>query len=174
MQHEELSVCCEGLLFRVFHLSRVREDGGGTVVALTSPQERAGVSQITYALADALRRDGSQPAISLCADQLCLGNNPGHSTQTKFANALANIRREYRYALIDCGSMKASQNVIRLAPLVDGIILVLEANRTQAEQLHYAEKTIESVNGRILGHVLNKRTYVVPNWFHRAMGAVGI
>jgi Mrp family chromosome partitioning ATPase len=173
MAREELGVCCEGLLFRVFHLSRVRDDGGGTVVALTSPQEGAGVSQITYALADALRRDGSQPAISLCADQLGLGD-PRHSTQTKFSNALAEIRREYRYALIDCGSMKAAQYAVRLAPLVDGIILVLEANRTQAEQLHYAERTLESVNGRILGHVLNKRTYVVPNWFHRAMGAVGI
>jgi Mrp family chromosome partitioning ATPase len=173
MQREELSIPCEGLLFRVFYLSRVQDDGGGTVVALTSPQAGAGVSQITNSLADALRRDGSQSAISLCAHELGQGD-PGQNTQANFSNALKDIRHKHRYALIDCGSMKASQNAIRLAPHVDGIILVLEANRTQTEQLHYAEKTIESVNGRILGHVLNKRTYVVPNWFHRAMGTIGI
>ena len=60
MQREELSIPCEGLLFRVFYLSRVQDDGGGTVVAITSPQAGAGVSQITNSLADALRRDGSQ------------------------------------------------------------------------------------------------------------------
>jgi Mrp family chromosome partitioning ATPase len=84
------------------------------------------------------------------------------------------IRRKYRYALIDCGSMKASQHAVKLAPLVDGVVLVLEANRTQTDQILYAERTLEGVNGRVLGHVLNKRTYAIPEWLHRMMDAIGI
>lgn len=173
MQQHELSVPCEGLLFRVFQQPRGRNDSSGSVVALTSPHPGAGVSQITSVLAEALRRDGHQSAVSLCARQLSCSDS-GNSTQTNLSNALAEIRRKYRYALIDCGSMKSSQNAIRLAPLVDGVIFVVEANRTLTQQLHYAEKVIEGVHGRILGHVLNKRTYVVPGWFHKMLDAVGI
>ena len=61
-----------------------------------------------------------------------------------------------------------------LAPLVDGIVLVVEANRTQKEQFLYAERAIEYAGGRILGHVLNKRTYVIPDWLHRKMEAFGV
>lgn len=173
MQREELSFPCEGLLFRVFDQSSFNNEGRGSVVALTSPQAGAGVSQISNALAEALRRDGAQSAVSICARDLGRGDS-GRSTQTNLSIAVEAIRNKYRYALVDCGSMKATQSAIRLAPLVDGIILVLEANRTQTDQIHYAEKTIEGVNGRILGHVLNKRTYVIPDWFHRIMNAFGV
>jgi Mrp family chromosome partitioning ATPase len=173
MQQEELSFPCEGLLFRVFHQSSINHDNRGSVVALTSPQAGAGVSQISNALAEALRRDGAPSAVSICARDLSRGDS-GRSTQTNLSIAIEAIRNKYRYALIDCGSMKATQSAIRLAPLVDGIILVLEANKTQTDQIHYAEKTIEGVNGRILGHVLNKRTYVIPDWFHRIMNAFGV
>lgn len=172
MQQEELSIPCEGLLFRVFQQPQNKNDSSGSVVALTSPHPGAGVSQITNVLAEALSRDGDQSAISLCARELSCGES-GHSSQRTLAIALEEIRHKHRYVLIDCGPMR-TQNAIRLAPLVDGIILVLEANRTQTEQIRYTERTIESVNGRILGHVLNKRTYVIPNWFHRMMDAVGI
>ena len=172
MQQEELGTTCEGLLFRVFHRPQINNDASCSVVALTSPHPGAGVTQITSLLTETLRRDGNQSVISICARELSSGES-GQSTQKNLSSALEAIRHKYRYVLIDCGPMR-EQNAIRLAPLVDGIILVLEANRTQAEQIRYVEKTLESVNGRILGHVLNKRTYVIPTWFHRMMDAVGI
>src|SRR3984957_18720730 len=171
MGRGKASVPFEGLLFRVFQQPASR-NGGGSGGALTSPHEGAGVSQITDALAGEIRRDGDQPAIALRASQL--GGDAGRSTPTGLSSAVEAIRRKYRYALIDCGSMKASQSAVKLAPLVDGVVLVLEANRTQTDQILYAERTLEGVNGRILGHVLNKRTYVIPEWFHRMMNAVGV
>jgi Mrp family chromosome partitioning ATPase len=172
MQHEGLSIPCEGLVLRVFQQMTVKNDSKGSVVAVTSPQSGSGVSHIANALAEALRRDGAQSAISLCARRLSRSDS-GHIPHTNLSNAIEAIRVEHRYALIDCGSMNTTQNAIRFAPLVDGIILVLEANRTQAEQIRYAEKTLEGVNGRILGHVLNKRTYVVPAWFYQMMDTFG-
>jgi len=171
MELQEASVPFEGLLFRVFQQPGNRS-GGGSVVALASPHGGAGVSQITHALAEELRRDGDQPAIAVRASQL--GGDSGRSTQANLSSTVEEIRRKYRYALIDCGSMKASQHAVKLAPLVDGVVLVLEANRTQTDQILYAERTLEGVNGRVLGHVLNKRTYAIPEWLHRMMDAIGI
>jgi Mrp family chromosome partitioning ATPase len=90
------------------------------------------------------------------------------------AGAIEKFRSKYRYILIDCPSLRETQDAVRLAPLADGIILVVEANRTQKDQLLYAERTIESAKGKILGHVLNKRTYVIPDWLSRKMEAIGI
>jgi hypothetical protein len=167
----ELSVLCEGLLLRVFH--QPHEQESGFVVALFSPHPRAGVTQITNALADALSRDDDGSAKALCCRELKRGAS-WHSMQASLCASLNAIRQRYRYSLIDCGSLAESQEVVRLAPLVDGVIVVVEANRTQKEQIRYAERTIESVNGRILGHVLNKRTYPIPGWCHRMMVSVGL
>jgi protein-tyrosine kinase len=70
--------------------------------------------------------------------------------------------------------MNEAQDAVLLAPLVDGIVMVVEADRTRVEQLSHAEKTLELAKGKILGHVLNKRAYVVPDWLCRKMEAVGI
>ena len=172
MQAYELSVPCQGLLLRVFHQLRDRSNIG-SIVAVTSPHPGAGVSQISAVLAEALRRGGHASAISQTGRELH-GGHSGRATEDSLANVLKAIRYQYRFAVIDCGSMKASQSAVRLAPLVDGIILVLEADRTHAEQILYAERTLEAVNGRILGHVLNKRSYFIPTWLHNIMYAVGI
>jgi Mrp family chromosome partitioning ATPase len=171
MLETELSVLCEGLLLRVFQ--QQREHDRGCVVALCSPHPGVGVTQITNALADALNRDGDGRAMSLCCRQL-KGGSPLDGIQGHLSTALTLVRQRYRYSFIDCGSLSESQDLMRLAPLVDGVILVVEANRTQKEQIRYAERTIESVHGRLLGHVLNKRTYPIPNWCHRMMVSVGL
>jgi Mrp family chromosome partitioning ATPase len=94
--------------------------------------------------------------------------------QTHLASYFDQLRREYRYVLIDCPSLKDSHDAVTLAPLVDGVVLVVEANRTQKDQLLYAERIIEAAHGRLLGHILNRRSYVVPEWLHRRMEAIGI
>jgi hypothetical protein len=170
MQRTELSSACEGLLFRILQNERGQERG--FVVALFSPNPGAGVTQITNALVEALCRDRDGFAISLCGRQLKNANS-WHGRESLFATLHA-VRHQYPYALIDCGSLAETHAVVRLAPLVDGVILVVEANRTQKEQILYAERTIEGVNGRILGHVLNKRTYAIPDWCHRVMTSVGL
>lgn len=79
------------------------------------------------------------------------------------------LRNEFDYALIDCSSLKESSDLLSVAPFVDGVILVIEANRTRREQIQHAEKTIEKAQGKLLGHVLNKRTYTIPNWIYRRL-----
>jgi len=199
MQLAHLRMICQGLLFRIVQQSRECKNRG-FVVVLTSPTQGSGVSRITNALADALNKTGGQCAITLdCRNMDCdrygyaelidinqrrstenlwqtempNGDN-WHGVQESLASALDKFRQKYRYILIDCPSLRETQDAVRLSPLADGIILIVEANRTQKEQLLYAEKTIEGAKGRILGHVLNKRTYVIQDWLSRRLEAIGI
>jgi hypothetical protein len=87
---------------------------------------------------------------------------------------LTQVRERFSYVLIDCPSLKESTEVLSLAPLVDGILLVVEANRTQKSRVAYLERTIEGAGGKILGHLLNKRTYPIPEWVHNKLERWGI
>lgn len=201
MQLAHLRMICQGLLFRIVQQSRDHKNRG-FVVVITSPTQGSGVSRITNALADALNKNGPQCAISLdCRNLDCdrygfadpvdinrwrevdtlwqadgtdgSGDN-WNGIQESLAGALDKFRRKYPYVLIDCPSLRETQDAVRLAPMADGVILVVEANRTEKDQLLYAEKTIETAKGKILGYVLNKRTYVIPDWLSRKMEAIGI
>lgn len=81
------------------------------------------------------------------------------------------LRSQFDYVLIDCPSLRTSADVLGIAPLVDGVVLVVEANRTQPYQVLHAERQIEAAGGSIQGHILNKRKYFVPNWIYRRLCA---
>lgn len=79
------------------------------------------------------------------------------------------LRSEFDYTIIDCPSLRESGDVLSISPFVDGIILVVEANRTRRDQPRQAEHRIAAAGGTLLGYVLNKRVYEVPQWlFHEA------
>jgi hypothetical protein len=193
----KLGSVCEGLLLKIFW-QPIDTSDAGVAIAFTSAHPSAGVTEVVSMLATSLRRGGEPLATSMgyrslihmgvapvnsLADQA--GLNAGrpngesnetewHAVQAALTNSLERLRRRYRYVLVDCAPMNEAQDAMRIAPLVDGVVLVVEANRTRREQILYAERNIESVNGRILGHVLNKRTYAIPAWFHRVMTAAGM
>jgi hypothetical protein len=74
------------------------------------------------------------------------------------------LRSEFDYTIIDCPSMGQSGDLLSIAPFVDGIILVVEANRTRREQPRLAEQRIQAAGGKLLGYILNKRAYELPRW----------
>jgi Mrp family chromosome partitioning ATPase len=188
MQVGHLRMICQGLLVKIIQRSRdTKGKGLGLVIMLTSPTPGAGVSRITNALADSLNRSGGELAISLDCGRLdSLRESlivPGGAQRVSYswndleqniADSLDAFRLKYQYILIDCPSLRETQDAVRFAPLVDGIIIVVEANRTQKEQLLYTERTLEAAKGEILGHVLNKRTYVIPDWISQKMEAIGL
>ena len=118
------------------------------------------------------RQNGSENGSAIEDSLSAFGNV--HAARESFVISLERLRDKYQYVLVDCPSLKEAQDAVLLAPLVDGIVLVVEADRTRVEQLSDAEKTLMSAKGKILGHVLNKRAYVVPDWLCRRMEAAGI
>jgi hypothetical protein len=79
------------------------------------------------------------------------------------------LRTNFDYVLIDCPSIKEAGDVLSLAPFVDGVIIVVQADKTRKDQILHAEKSIEFARGNLIGHILNKRTYLVPQWLYEKL-----
>jgi Mrp family chromosome partitioning ATPase len=54
-----------------------------------------------------------------------------------------------------------------LAKGLDGVVLVVEAERTRTHALRAARKSVESCGGTILGVVLNKRRFHIPDFIYK-------
>lgn len=85
------------------------------------------------------------------------------------AVALPRLHDRYDCVLVDCGSLEASVDLLRFAPLSDGVVLVVEAGRTTKEQIDRAAQVIREAKGKLLGFVLNKRRYPIPGWLYRRL-----
>jgi Mrp family chromosome partitioning ATPase len=71
--------------------------------------------------------------------------------------------------LIDCPSPATSSEATTLAPLVDGISVVVKAGQTRRGQIQRCQQMIETAGGTFLGFILNQRQYPVPNWLYRRL-----
>ncbi|HTE88714.1 MAG TPA: CpsD/CapB family tyrosine-protein kinase [Terriglobales bacterium] len=75
---------------------------------------------------------------------------------------MADLRNEFDYVLIDAPPANLYADAISLGRLSDGIILVLQSNTTRREAALKAKESFEAANVRLLGAVLNKRTFPIP------------
>jgi protein-tyrosine kinase len=64
-----------------------------------------------------------------------------------------------------------SQSVIgpAVSKALDGIVLVVEAERTRSLSVRATQKTIKVHGGNVLGVVLNKRRFHIPNFIYRRL-----
>lgn len=79
------------------------------------------------------------------------------------------LRSEFDYSIIDCPSLRVSGDLLSIAPFVDGILLVIQANRTRRDEPVQAAQSIAAAGGKLLGFILNKRTYEMPKWLDRML-----
>jgi Mrp family chromosome partitioning ATPase len=92
-----------------------------------------------------------------------------HGSRQHRRDRINELRMQFDYVLIDCPSLRTNGDVLGIAPLVDGVLLVVEANRTRADQVLYAERQIQTAGGVFRGHILNKRKYFVPQWLYQRL-----
>jgi protein-tyrosine kinase len=77
------------------------------------------------------------------------------------------LRQQYDLVLIDSPPFETSPDGIAISQRVDGVVIVLEAEKTRwpiAEQL---KEQILSSGGNILGVVFNKRRYYIPDFIYK-------
>lgn len=91
------------------------------------------------------------------------------STPEYRAECLKALRWDFDYVLIDCPSPAASSEATTLAPLVDGVCVVVKAGQTRRGQIQRCQQMIENAGGNFLGFILNQRKYPVPNWLYQRL-----
>jgi Mrp family chromosome partitioning ATPase len=80
---------------------------------------------------------------------------------------LADLRGQFKYVVIDAPPANLFPDTAWLAALADGVVLVVEAHVTRRETARRARDDLTAAGGRLLGTVLNKRTFPVPDALYR-------
>ncbi|NQT92509.1 MAG: CpsD/CapB family tyrosine-protein kinase [Lentisphaerae bacterium] len=78
------------------------------------------------------------------------------------SQGLANLKSKFDYIVCDGDSVIPSSDAAMVAKHFDGIVFVVECEKTKWELLQAATEKIENIGGNILGVVLNKRRFYIP------------
>ncbi len=89
-------------------------------------------------------------------------------------NSLFLARSVFRFVLVESPPLETSTDISTLAPLVDSVLIVIEANKTTHAQTERLVHNIQMAGGTVLGYVFNKQTFPVPRSIHKLLDKVGI
>jgi len=79
------------------------------------------------------------------------------------------MRSQADWVLFDSPPINSFNDAIALASKIDGVIIVVQAEKTKWEAALHAKQRIESTNRNILGVVLNRRRLYIPEWLYRRL-----
>jgi Mrp family chromosome partitioning ATPase len=82
-------------------------------------------------------------------------------------------RGPFDWVILDVPSVMKSEDALTLSPLVDGVALVLAAERTRVGFAERAVQVLKTGSGPVVGAVLNRvsaapRGRSIASWFRRA------
>ena len=187
----------QGSIYSLLQRSSRNGPAASYVLAISSAHSGSGVTYLTRLLVDALNRDVPGSAVGVdCGNfdepttlvdqrskvasrsaqiELNPQDHGAWRSSPEFrAQYIQGLRDRFAYVVLDCRPISESSEVLGLSGLVDGIVSVVEANRTTKAQISYVERTVAQAGGKMLGHVLNKRTYLLPQWLHERLEQMGI
>jgi Mrp family chromosome partitioning ATPase len=131
-----------------------------------------------YGLADALRQEGAIRSFakqigpnncwllssgSLLQDSLQLLNGD------RMKERVSELRKEFDYLVIDAPPLITYADAMVLGRLVDGVVLVLEANETRREAALQVTESLRTSKIPVLGAILNNRTFPIPSALYKRL-----
>jgi Mrp family chromosome partitioning ATPase len=79
------------------------------------------------------------------------------------------LRSKYELTVVDCPPV-LSDRYLELSPeSADGIVLVVQAERTRPAIIRNAQARIEDAGGKLIGAVLNRRHTYIPRFLYRLL-----
>lgn len=82
---------------------------------------------------------------------------------------ISELRAEFDYVLVDAPPVGSCGDGALLGQLTDGVVLVVGCNSTRRETARAAKESLEAAGVPILGTVLNRRTYPIPEALYRRL-----
>ena len=96
-----------------------------------------------------------------------LGANPSHLLSSDLIPKLIEkLRNRADWILFDSPPIHVYNDSCILAEKMDGVILVVQAEKTKWEVALSAKEKINKTNSRLLGAILNKKQMHIPNWLY--------
>jgi len=115
-----------------------------------------------------------QPSPVNKLDVLCAGNASMASDKRifeskGFADLLKYWKHEYSFVLIDTPAVWEENYVATLGNMVDGVIMVFEAEEDRWEVAQRAQDRLRIGGATLVGGILNKRLFYVPKWLYQRL-----
>jgi capsular exopolysaccharide synthesis family protein len=99
-----------------------------------------------------------------------VGKDPnGALDPARLRSRFSELRGEFDYLLIDTPPISCYADAVLLGQLTDGVILVVGSNSTRREPARIAKESFEAAKVPMLGAVLNKRTYPIPEALYQRL-----
>jgi Mrp family chromosome partitioning ATPase len=115
---------------------------------------------------DVLQPSPSQNLYVIAAGQKGVGSGMPFSVDA-FSAFLEKAKKRFDYVLMDSAPILRSSLTRMLAPRVDAVVLVVEANRTRSEVVSAAQVNLRDEGANLVGCFLNRRRFVIPRWLYR-------
>ena len=85
----------------------------------------------------------------------------------EFAGIMSSLRRAFRFIIIDAPPLLKYPDSIHLASRADGVVMVVRHKHLKREVIRKGIEMIEGANTPILGAVLNRRKFAIPDLIYR-------
>ena len=82
---------------------------------------------------------------------------------------LQELRKEFDYILIDSPALNLYADALALGGVAEGLVVVLQAEATRRESALKGLRTLHEARINVLGAVLNRRTFPIPNFVYRRL-----
>jgi len=82
---------------------------------------------------------------------------------------LGEIRREFEYSIVQATCGSPSESTHALAANVDGVVLVLSAQRTRRTAARHLKDLLENAGAALLGTILMDRDFPMPEGIYRRL-----
>ena len=95
---------------------------------------------------------------------------PGNSPSLeRYRDRFAELREAFDYILVSAPALRRETEATFIGQLADGVALVVEANHSRRETVRRAIEQLENAQVRILGAVLDQRTFPIPEKLYRKL-----
>jgi polysaccharide biosynthesis transport protein len=84
----------------------------------------------------------------------------------RLAEMMCELRKRYKFIVIDSPPIMAATDAVILSALVDGVLLVVRSGETPKEAFTRTRDLLHSVNSRVLGVVLNAVDSSSPDYYY--------
>ncbi len=108
----------------------------------------------------------ADPQLSVC---VVSGNSVSPAQVLNDSGLWEKFRIHFDHIIIDSPPLEESSDGLAMVRKADGVILVIEAEKTRWPVVQNLRDSIIQYGGNILGVVFNKRRYYVPGWIYKRL-----
>jgi uncharacterized protein involved in exopolysaccharide biosynthesis/Mrp family chromosome partitioning ATPase len=165
----------EGTSYLVNNLALIAAKQGLSRIAVLDVEALLHKFEAEEDVSFAMRYDTAKRFWKLALDAGPALSAPMHhgGTQGQFSARLNLLliegRKEFDLLFLDCPSFRESTLASELDVCVDGYVAVVGAGMARRQNIEQMEMVLKESRAPLLGYVLNRRRYPVPQWLHRVI-----